>query len=193
MTPHQVSVAGEAFAACLFAQVGCDVLIQYGANQPDYDFVALLKEKSIRISVKATQLNGWGLIQSYKKGRTYHEAAEAWAKDQPDGLIFALVSFHQVPIGGAPRCYIASAFEISEHHKSARHGAGHTTLYEDNTPTKGVGKDARYKIPIYGYFHNSESMKFSETTEPNQALQRGNTLVTNCAPSSTLRAKRAHR
>ena len=49
------------------------------------------------------------------------------------------------------------------------------------------------KFQIYGYFHNSESMKFSETTEPNQALQRVNTLVTNCAPSSTLRAKRAHR
>ena len=30
-------------------------------------------------------------------------------------------------------------------------------------------------------------------TEPNQALQRMNTLVTDCAPSSTLRAKRVHR
>jgi hypothetical protein len=30
-------------------------------------------------------------------------------------------------------------------------------------------------------------------TEPNQALQRINVLVTDCAPSSTLRAKRVHR
>jgi hypothetical protein len=30
-------------------------------------------------------------------------------------------------------------------------------------------------------------------TEPNQALQRMNTLVTDRAPSSTLRAKRVHR
>ena len=28
-----------------------------------------------------------------------------------------------------------------------------------------------------------------KVTEPNQALQRMNTLVTDCAPSSTLRAK----
>jgi hypothetical protein len=32
-----------------------------------------------------------------------------------------------------------------------------------------------------------------EPTEPNQALQRMNTLVTDRAPSSTLRAKRVHR
>jgi hypothetical protein len=31
------------------------------------------------------------------------------------------------------------------------------------------------------------------TTEPNQALQRINMLVTDCAPSSTLRAKHVHR
>ena len=30
-------------------------------------------------------------------------------------------------------------------------------------------------------------------TEPNQALQRMNVLVTDCAPSSTLRAKHVHR
>ena len=32
-----------------------------------------------------------------------------------------------------------------------------------------------------------------DLTEPNQALQRMNALVTDCAPSSTLRAKRVHR
>jgi hypothetical protein len=32
-----------------------------------------------------------------------------------------------------------------------------------------------------------------KVTEPNQALQRMNTLVTDRAPSSTLRAKRVHR
>jgi hypothetical protein len=30
-------------------------------------------------------------------------------------------------------------------------------------------------------------------TEPNQALQRMNWIVTDCAPSSTLRAKHVHR
>jgi hypothetical protein len=147
MTSHQVSVAGEAFAACLFAQAGCDVLIQYGANQPTYDFVAMLGSTAARISVKATQTEGWGLIQNYKKGRTYHETADAWLEDQPSDVLFCLVSFHDVLIGGAPRCYLARPIEIAEHHKSARHGEGHTTLYEDNTPSKGVGKGHRYQIP----------------------------------------------
>ena len=33
----------------------------------------------------------------------------------------------------------------------------------------------------------------TKATEPNQALQRMNVLVTDRAPSSTLRAKRVHR
>ena len=32
-----------------------------------------------------------------------------------------------------------------------------------------------------------------ELTEPNQALQRMNCIVTDCAPSSTLRANAVHR
>lgn len=152
MTSHQVSVAGEAFAACMFAQAGCDVLIQYGANQPEYDFVAMSGSIARRISVKATQLEGWGLIQSYKKGRTYHQAADAWLHDQPNDIVYCLVTFHKVPLGGAPRCFLATPAEIAAHHKTARHGEGHTTLYEDYTPQKGVGKDYRYCIPEYWKF-----------------------------------------
>jgi hypothetical protein len=147
MTPHQVAVAGEAFAACLFAQADCDVLIQYGANQPDYDFVAMRGKVAMRISVKGTQYNGWGLIQNYKKGRSYHEAADAWLKDQSPDIVFCLVSFWNVGIGEAPRCYLARPNEIAQHHKTARHGAGHTTLHEDKTPLRGIGKDEQYKIP----------------------------------------------
>jgi hypothetical protein len=147
MTTHQVSVAAEAFAACLFAQAGCDVLIQYGANQPDYDFVAMRKSKAARISVKGTQWAGWGLIQNYKKGRSYHEASTAWFRDQPKDVVFCLVTFGKVTGYDFPRCYLARAREIAKHHNSARGGAGHTTLYEDSTPTKGIGKGHRYKIP----------------------------------------------
>lgn len=39
MTQYHVAVAAEAFAAGLFAQAGWDVLVQYGANQPQYDLV----------------------------------------------------------------------------------------------------------------------------------------------------------
>ena len=147
MTTHQVSVAAEAFAACLFAQAGCDVLIQYGANQPDYDFVAMRNSKSVRISVKGSQTTGWGLIQRYKKGRGYHEAADAWLRDQPKDVVFCLVAFNKVHDYSPPRCYLASAREIAKHHKSARFGAGHTTIWEDETPSRGIGKGHRYMIP----------------------------------------------
>lgn len=169
MTPHQVSVAGEAFAACLFAQVGADVLIQYGANQPDYDFVALVDAKALRVSVKATQREGWGLIQSYKRGRTYHQAADDWAADQPKDVIFALVSFWRVAVGEAPRCYIATPAELAEHHKSARNGAGHTTLYEDKTPVRGIGKHARYQIPAAWRFSEWRIKDIFNRSQPHQA------------------------
>ena len=39
MTSYHVAVAAEAFAAGLFAQAGCDISIQYGANQPEYDLI----------------------------------------------------------------------------------------------------------------------------------------------------------
>ncbi len=147
MTPHQVSVAAEAFAACLFAQARFDVLIQYGANQPDYDLVAMRNSKAVRISVKGTQWRGWGLIQNYKKGRSYHEAADAWLRHQPKDVIFCLVTFGKVHRYSTPRCYLARAREIAKHHKSARFGAGETTLWEDETPSRGIGKGHRYKIP----------------------------------------------
>ena len=34
-----VGVAAEAFAAALFARLGYDVSVQYGANQPEYDLM----------------------------------------------------------------------------------------------------------------------------------------------------------
>ena len=36
-----VGVAAEAYAAALFARCGYDVSVQYGANQPEYDLIAV--------------------------------------------------------------------------------------------------------------------------------------------------------
>lgn len=155
MTPHQVSVAGEALAASMFAHAGFDVLVQYGANQPGYDFVARKGTRALCISVKATQTAGWGLIQNYKEERTYHEAADAWLADQSPGVIFALVTFHDVAPGDAGRCYIATPAEIAAHHKTARRGAGHTTLYENYTPSRGVGAGDPYRIPATWKFNKA--------------------------------------
>jgi hypothetical protein len=147
LTSHQVQVAGEAFAASLFARAGCDVLVQYGPNQPSYDLVAMRDGAALQVSVKASQYDGWGLIQSYKKGRSYAEAADAWCADQGEDTVFCLVCFWECPLDAAPRTFLATAKEIAEHHKAGKHGSGTTILYIDYTPRRGVGKGFQHKIP----------------------------------------------
>ncbi len=71
-----VGVAAEAFAAAVFARYGYDVSVQYGANQPEYDLIAVSGDKILKISVKGSQDGGWGLTQNYKKGCDYHEAVD---------------------------------------------------------------------------------------------------------------------
>lgn len=38
---RHVGVSAEAYAAALFARCGYDVSVQYGANQPEYDLIAV--------------------------------------------------------------------------------------------------------------------------------------------------------
>ena len=73
-----VGVAAEAFVAALFARYGYDVSVQYGANQPEYDLIAVAGDKMLKISVKGSQGGGWGLTQSYKKDCNDHEAIAKW-------------------------------------------------------------------------------------------------------------------
>lgn len=61
-----VGVSAEAFAAAMFARSGYDVSVQYGANQPEYDLIAVNEDKMLKISVKGSQDGAWGLTQSYK-------------------------------------------------------------------------------------------------------------------------------
>lgn len=41
----QVATAAEAFAAAQLARCGWDISVQYGANQPEYDLVAVDGER----------------------------------------------------------------------------------------------------------------------------------------------------
>ena len=91
ISPWHVGVAAEAFAAGLFARYGYDVSVQYGANQPEYDLIAVTGDKMLKISVKGSQDGGWGLTQSYKKGCDYHEAIAKWLADHHKKTIFCLV------------------------------------------------------------------------------------------------------
>lgn len=52
MTSRQCEVAAEAYTASLLARSGYDVLVQYGANQPDYDLMADQDGRKSPISVK---------------------------------------------------------------------------------------------------------------------------------------------
>ena len=64
-TSWQVATAAEAFAAAQFARCGWDVSVQYGANQPEYDLVAVNGDRVLKVSVKGSKDGGWGLTQSF--------------------------------------------------------------------------------------------------------------------------------
>lgn len=134
MTSHQVSVAAEAYAASVLAQAGYDVLVQYGANQPDYDLVAVASGCIGKISVKGSSDGGWALAISHKKkgaNISYHMALESWRKRQKNDVAFVFVQYRNVKLGEAPRVYVAKVDELYEHMRSQRDGNGHLALFED--------------------------------------------------------------
>ena len=128
-----VGVAAEAYAAALFARYGYDVSVQYGANQPEYDLIAVSGDKILKISVKGSQDGSWGLTQSYKKGCSYHEAVHQWLESHHQKTIFCLVQFKGTEADEMPRVYVASPYEIAERLNQSAGGRGETILYENHT------------------------------------------------------------
>ena len=126
----QVATAAEAFAAAQFARCGWDVSVQYGANQPEYDLVAVDGEKMLKISVKGSKDGGWGLTQSFISNADYRGAADAWLKKHSKKTVFCLVQFRGVSAQELPRMYLATPLEIAEWLKAAAAGRGDTILYE---------------------------------------------------------------
>lgn len=132
MTPRQCEIAAESYAACLLAQAGYDVLVQYGANQPDYDLVAVKGKRMLPISVKGSQDGGWMLAVRYKEsGKTYHAAIDKWLAAQRDDVVFFFVQFWRVEAGGVPRAYVARPIEIAKQLKAHRNGQGYGSMQED--------------------------------------------------------------
>lgn len=132
MTSWHVGVAAEAFAAAQFARLAYDVSVQYGANQPEYDLIAVSGDKMLKISVKGSQDGSWGLTQSLKKGRTYHEAAHEWLNKHHKKTIFCLVQFKNTDDFQMPRMYLASPEEIATVLCNEAGGRGDTILYENH-------------------------------------------------------------
>ena len=126
----QVATAAEAFAAAQFARCGWDVSVQYGANQPEYDLVAVSGDLMLKVSVKGSQDGGWGLTQSHIKDANYHRAADLWLAKHSKKTVFCLVQFRGVALDQLPRMYLATPANIAAWLKSAASGRGDTILYE---------------------------------------------------------------
>lgn len=132
MTQRQCEIAAESYAACLLAQAGYDVLVQYGAHQPQYDLVAVKGNRMLRISVKGSQDGGWMLAVRHKQeGVNYHEAADRWLAAQRKDVVFIFVQFINVALCAAPRAYLARPQEIAAHLKTQASGRGYGSLQED--------------------------------------------------------------
>lgn len=148
MTSWHVGVAAEAYAAAQFARYAYDVSVQYGANQPEYDLIAVSGDAMLKISVKGSQDGSWGLTQGYKKGHTYQEAAQKWLEDHHKKTIFCLVQFQGTSDMQMPRMYLASPQEIAEHLCKERCGNGDTILYEHHIwGTTAAAYGTEDKIP----------------------------------------------
>jgi hypothetical protein len=131
-TSWQVATAGEAFAAAQFARCGWDVSIQYGANQPEYDLVAVDGDRMLKVSVKGSKDGQWGLTQSHlRKGTAdYQGAIDTWLARHSRLTIFCLVQFKGVPVTDLPRMYLATPAEIGAQLRATAKGRGDTILYE---------------------------------------------------------------
>ncbi len=148
MNSYQVAVAAEAYVAAAFAQAGCDVSVQYGANQPGYDLIAVRGRGFLKISVKGSQDGGWIAAGSYKeKGISYRRALTRWQKDHDPRMVFAFVQFSGVNFGEFPRIYFATTGEVVAHLSKARKGNVSLILHEDHEYVRGVAAGSRDKIP----------------------------------------------
>src|SRR5262249_50067702 len=144
-----------------FAHSGCDVLVQYGANQPQYDLTISRDGRAIHVSVKGSQDGGWGLNQGFKKNRTYHEAVDAWvAAHKNRGIVYCFVQFQGIKLGECPRVYLATIEEVAIRLKNSRNGAGETILWENACYKRGIAKGCIDAIPVEWRFSQERLAQF---------------------------------
>jgi hypothetical protein len=147
MTPYQVNVAAEAFAAVALSQAEYDVAMQYGTTQPDWDILATKGARTLKVQVKGSQDGGWGLFQNYLKDANYHGALEAWAAAQLPDIVYIFIQFEKVPVGSSPRCFVARPVEILAHMKTTRAGHAYTAMLENYKYSKGLAAGHTDIIP----------------------------------------------
>jgi len=131
-----VATAAEAFAAAQFARCGWDISVQYGANQPEYDLVAVNGTRMLKVSVKGSKDGGWGLTQSHLSNANYQGAIDTWLARHFNKTVFCFVQFKGVALSAMPRMYLATPAEVGAWLKSAAAGRGDTILWEQHVWAK---------------------------------------------------------
>jgi hypothetical protein len=147
MTPYQVNVAAEAYAAFLLSTAGYDVALQYGTKQPAWDLIATKEQRTLHISVKGSQDGGWGLFANFKTARSYSEAVDAWFTAQIPQIVYLFVQFKGVAVPNSPRAYIVRPGDIVEHMRTTRAGNCDSSLLEDYTYSRGIAAGSHDLIP----------------------------------------------
>lgn len=132
LSSWHVAIAAEAIAAAQFARCRCDVSVQYGADQPEYDLIVARGDRMLKVSVKGSQDGAWGLTQSYLKNANYHGAIDAWLLRHGAKTVFCLVQLKSVALDALPRVYLARPKEIAERLRESAAGRGETILYEEH-------------------------------------------------------------
>jgi hypothetical protein len=159
MSSWQVSIAAESAVAMLFAREGWNVSVQYGANQPEYDLVAVRGAAVLKISVKGSQDGGWGLTQSLLKNAGYHAAADAWLARHTPRTIYAFVQFKGVGLYEAPRVYLARPDEVAAQLKRTAKGRGDTILYERKAWTQRAAGAGTIDSILAGWLFSEDRIK----------------------------------
>jgi hypothetical protein len=151
MRSYHVAIAAEAIAAAQFARAGCDVSVQYGANQPEYDLMVGRNGKIRKVSVKGSTDGGWVLVASHKKSHlSYHEAIDVWLNRHTDqSVLYCLVQFFGVRFNEMPRVYLATSPEVAHYLKASRRGFGYTSVREAYTWSRGQAAGAHDGIPSH--------------------------------------------
>ena len=152
MTPRQCEIAAESYSASLLARCGYDISVQYGANQPQYDLVAVKGTRIILVSVKGSQDGGWMLaVKHVGNGVLYHAAIDVWEQSQRKDLVFMMVQYMHASLTQAPPVYVARAAAIAAHMKTQCDGRGHGSLQEDYRRDHPKSKYS-HKIPAAWLF-----------------------------------------
>ena len=77
ITSWQVATAAEAFAAAQFARCGWDVSVQYGANQPEYDLVAVDALPRMYLATPS-EIASWLKVAAAGRGDTILYEEHVW-------------------------------------------------------------------------------------------------------------------